>query len=267
VPRNLERLPLPAGKLRERFPRGFPDLANALFPYVESNSNLGPGGQDAPAQVMKGALAELLGIPIHHYVLVDMAGFVRIIDAMGGVSIVVPERLPHPGNPLGPPPPSPYIGPGTVEMDGALALAYARTRSADSDYERMRRQRCLIAAAAREMSAAELVARYNSLAEAVESAMRSDVPTTRLSDLVRIFAKVDIDTARSLVLVPPVVNPARPDVAQIRGLVFDLLNPGEQVVRSPSTAPSTAGDGARTKPQGKGSTTTVAPIETLGATC
>ena len=57
---------MPAGPLRNRFPGGFDDLANALYPYVATHPEL----KLDPAQSVKGALAELLGIPIDNYVLV-----------------------------------------------------------------------------------------------------------------------------------------------------------------------------------------------------
>ena len=74
---------MPPGPLRDRFPGGFDDLANALFPYVSGHPELGLD----PAQAVKGGLAELLGIPIDNYVLVDMVGFMQIIDALGGVTV------------------------------------------------------------------------------------------------------------------------------------------------------------------------------------
>ena len=59
VPRNLQHLPMPPGPLRDRFPWGFDDLANALFTYVAGHPELGLD----PAQSIKGGLAELLGHP------------------------------------------------------------------------------------------------------------------------------------------------------------------------------------------------------------
>ena len=83
VPRNLQAapdaarpaaLPLPP-RLRRSRQR---PLHLRLHP---SRARAGPaaGGQ--------GRLAELLGIPIDNYVLVDMVGFMRIIDALGGVTV------------------------------------------------------------------------------------------------------------------------------------------------------------------------------------
>jgi LCP family protein required for cell wall assembly len=168
VPRNLQHLPMPAGPLRNRFPAGFSDLANALWPYVSTHPELGLD----PSEAIKGALAELLGIPIHNYVLVDMAGFVKIIDALGGVTVSLSSRVPLVPNMDGKTKEAPFVGPGSVTMNGTMALSFVRTRNADSDYQRMKRQRCLLAAVARETSPSDLARNYPSLATAVEGAFR-----------------------------------------------------------------------------------------------
>jgi LCP family protein required for cell wall assembly len=232
VPRNLRRLPMPAGPLRDRFPSGFDDLANALYPYVETHPELGLD----PSQSVKGALAELLGIPIDHYVLVDMAGFVRIIDALGGVTVELSRSIPLVPNIDGVTKEAQAVGPGPVRMNGAMALAFARTRKIDSDYGRMQRQRCLLAAVARSTSPALLAQNYPTIASAVEGAFRSDIPRDRLDDLVRLFAKVNVGVARTLSLAPPVIEPGRPDIAHVRALVARALDPAaaEPAVGSPT---------------------------------
>ena len=105
---------------------------------------------------------------------------------------------------------APYVGPGQVTMDGAMALSFVRTREQDSDYGRMGRQRCLLAAAARSTSPTDLALNYVALASAIQNSFRSDIPRERLGDLVRLFAKVNVDRARTLVLVPPVIQPGTP---------------------------------------------------------
>ncbi len=234
VPRNLRRLPMPAGPLRDRFPSGFDDLANALYPYVETHPEL---RVDA-SQAVKGALAELLGIPIDHYVLVDMAGFVRIIDALGGVTVELSRNVPLVPNIDGVTKEAASVGPGPVRMSGAMALAFSRTRKIDSDYGRMQRQRCLLAAVARGTSAATLAQNYLSLTSAVEGAFRSDIPRDRLGELVRLFAKVDVGRARTLLLVPPVIQPGRPDIGHIRGLVATALDPAAAAAEPAISAPT-----------------------------
>jgi LCP family protein required for cell wall assembly len=221
VPRNLQHIPMPAGPLRRRFPAGFDDLANAVYPYVTNHPDLGLD----PAEAVKGALAELLGIPIDNYVLVDMAGFIKIIDALGGVDVDLSKRVPLVPNIDGHSIEAKTVGPGPVHMNGAMALAFSRTRELDSDYARMQRQRCLLAAVARGVSPTDLAANYLGLASAVEDAFRSDIPRDQLGTLVGVFAKMDVQQVRGLVLVPPVIQPAHPSIAKVRDLVSQALDP------------------------------------------
>jgi LCP family protein required for cell wall assembly len=233
VPRNLQHLPMPPGPLRNRFPHGFDDLANALWPYVSTHPDL----HLDPSEAIKGALAELLGIPIHNYVLVDMAGFVKIIDALGGVTVDLSTRVPLVPNMDGRTKEAPFVGPGAVTMNGTMALSFVRTRNADSDYQRMKRQRCLLAAVASKTSPSDLARNYPSLAAAVEGAFRSDIPREKLGDLVRLFVRVDIGQARTLVLVPPVIQPSHPDIGLIRGLVATALDPAAATKNPAITQP------------------------------
>jgi LCP family protein required for cell wall assembly len=234
VPRNLKHLPMPPGVLRDRFPNGFDDLANALFTYVSGRPELGLD----PAQAVKGGLAELLGIPIDNYVLVDLIGFMRIIDAIGGVTVNLSTNVLLVPNVDGHTKEAPSVGPGPVTMNGPMALSFVRSREMDSDYSRMKRQRCLLAAVAAGTSPTNLAAHYLGLAAAVEGSFRSDIPREQLGDLVRVFQLVDVSRARTLVLVPPVIKPSNPDVARIRGLVANTLDaaapPADPAIGAPS---------------------------------
>jgi LCP family protein required for cell wall assembly len=93
------------------------------------------------------------GPPVHGYVVVDFAGFVALVDALGGIDIEVPativdEYYPTPDYGIT----TIVIPAGPQHMDGGTALIYARTRHADSDFDRTRRQqqilRALVARAA-----------------------------------------------------------------------------------------------------------------------
>jgi hypothetical protein len=123
-------------------------------------------------------------------------------------------------------------------MNGPMALSFVRTREMDSDYSRMKRQRCLLAAVAAGTSPTNLAANYLGLASAVEGSFRSDIPREQLGDLVRVFQMVDVSRARTLVLVPPVIKPSNPDVARIRALVANTLDaaapPADPAIGAPS---------------------------------
>lgn len=88
----------------------------------------GDGGEDrinsaysAGADRLAETITQSLGVPIHHYVEVDFAGFQRLVDAVGGVEICVlfATRDQHSGLAL---------QPGCQVLDGSQALAYARSR-------------------------------------------------------------------------------------------------------------------------------------------
>lgn len=82
-----------------------------------------------------------LGRRIHFYILVDFAGFIKVVDALGGIDLDVPKAIDDPQYPnmdFGYDPL--YIPAGRVHMNGELALKYARTRHSGGDYDRMKRQ-------------------------------------------------------------------------------------------------------------------------------
>ncbi len=104
IPRNLERLLFPPGSAMEaRYPFGYTDIANAVYPTVSSRASLRDGYDDVDG-VRPGVVAIAQGIgysldvTIHDYVLVDMQGFLDLIDALGGVTVNVTKAIPMPGN-------------------------------------------------------------------------------------------------------------------------------------------------------------------------
>ncbi len=101
------------------------------------------------------------GTDIEDYVLINMAGMIKVIDAMGGIDIEVTEReLEYLNN---------YAkemadkvdyegdrrldSTGMVHLNGLLALSYARIRYADSDYRRVMRQQTVLMELAKKASA------------------------------------------------------------------------------------------------------------------
>ena len=101
-------------------------------------------------KLVKEVIEHNFGIPIDHYVIIDFAGFVDIIDELGGIDVYVTEevydpiysRTELPGDyyPLS-------FEVGEHHMDGATALDYSRTRFGNSDLDRIQRQQQVIFAA------------------------------------------------------------------------------------------------------------------------
>lgn len=101
---------------------------NAAYTYG------GPSGTIA-------AVKELTGVDIDHYAEVNFEGLVGLIDAIGGIDVVVDETIDDPD--AG----SIVIPAGEQHLDGAAALVFSRSRAyADGDYTRVSNQRKVIEA-------------------------------------------------------------------------------------------------------------------------
>lgn len=194
VPRNMVNVPLP-DRYAPLFACGcWGSLLNELYGYANANPELFGGGDNPGAQVMKETIGNLLGLSIDYFALVDLPGFVDVIDALGGVDIDVPVRIqiylspPKEGDAW-----EQYdILPGRQHLDGRAALAYARSREDESDYERMGRQRCLLGALANSVDISSLLTSYRKLANALENSLLTDVPRDELPDLIELADDVDL---------------------------------------------------------------------------
>jgi polyisoprenyl-teichoic acid--peptidoglycan teichoic acid transferase len=223
VPRNLRRLQFPPGSpLAADYPNGFDDLANAVFPHVSTSPELmeyyGKDGRQPEAVALSEAIGYSLDVNIDDYALVNMQGFTGIIDAVGGVTLDLSDSVPLPPSLPGEHPLPSSIGPGAVEMDGATAIAYVRSRSADSDYQRMGRQRQLLAALGSQVSATEAISGFGSVTGALADSMRTSMSAGGFTSLLDRLGD-DAAIGESVGLVPPLVTPGNPDYAQIRTII------------------------------------------------
>lgn len=241
IPRNLWGLPFPPGtRLNELYPDGFKELANALYPTVAAHPERYGEGDDVASQAIKQGIAQFLGIPIHYYVLVDMFGFIDVVDALGGVDIYLPERIHTARSPTRDMPQVPkYFEAGQHHFNGIETLAYARTRYSDSDYGRMGRQRCVMGAIAAAATPRALATGLTDLVAAFGEAVRSDIPRSRLGEMAqlvdRYVAAGGFDEVRTLHLAPPTIEVVRWDPVEVRALVTDALA-GKQPEGTKSTS-------------------------------
>ncbi|MCL1601442.1 MAG: LCP family protein [Actinomycetia bacterium] len=203
VPRNWTYSPLPEGM-------GiwdcdcYPELINELWVMGEQYPDAFPGPGTPSENAVKGVIGEFLGLDIDYYAMVNLDGFVDIVDALGGVNIYVPstvidEEYPHEDGSYE----RLQIDQGWQELDGHLALAYARTRNADSDYFRMNRQRCVIEAMIEEADPTALVLNFGKLADVMKNTMQTDIPIDALPQLIELLPGVDLDEVVSIRFIPP----------------------------------------------------------------
>ena len=230
LPRNLVRVPLPPGPARQVYGQSFPRPLNELYAFTEfERPDLSPGVRHPGILAVRGAAEELLGIRIDHYALVDLKGFVDVINALGGVTVNVTnptrvevDRLQQNGGPAF------TLQPGRHHLSGLVALAYARQRKQTSDYDRMRRQRCLLSALAAQTSTADLLRAFPRLVPVLKRSVTTDIPIGRLPAVLGAASGRQARTT-TIGFTPPgyVTGYAGgypiPDVAKIRATVRKLL--------------------------------------------
>jgi polyisoprenyl-teichoic acid--peptidoglycan teichoic acid transferase len=250
LPRNLENAPFPPGsELARKYPQGFPDFLNAIYPTVVDSPSLLAGVPDKGIRAVKDAVGEILGLPVDYYMLVDLEGFREIVDALGGITVNVKERLSYGairasgaiGRSQG------YIEPGVQQMDGETALLYARSRDFSTDYDRMARQRCVVNSIVDKADPLTVFRSYPQIAASLREHLQTDIPAELLPAFVDLGDRVKAGTQTSVAFVPPLINSARPDFPLIRQTVADALTPvppaipaGEEAQPSPSVVPDVA---------------------------
>lgn len=236
IPRNLQRAPFVAGSpMRKLWPNGYNCgdvcLINAIYKDVtDSHSDLYPDavakGSNPGIEATKEAVEGVTGLTIQSYVLVDMAGFKHLIDAVGGIDINVTQRLPIGGHldangvqtgVRG------WIEPGLQHMDGHTALWYARSRHTTSDYDRMQRQRQVEDAMLAQMDPANVLSHFREIAAAGRQLVTTDIPNGMVSQYIDLAFKAKKLGIKKLELVPPTIDVVYPNYQQIRSLIQENL--------------------------------------------
>jgi LCP family protein required for cell wall assembly len=292
LPRNLQRVPLPdTSPLRGLYPTGTygspvcireqadPNdqcMLNAIWTEVDQYREDHPGEYSGPVpgrDETRNVIAEVLGLKIDHTVVVDLKGFSRLIDAMGGVDINVKlsgngTKLPiggHSDGRGGVIGESGYFKPGLQHLSGYYALWYARTRAADSDTYRQARQRCVVQAVINQVNPASMVAKYPEVAQILKDNVYTDVPAQNLPAFVDLIERVQKAHAITSVSFSQIkgFRADRPDFDQIHELVQkSIAPPAAKPTPSSSTSSSTP-----TSTPTKTKTKTPSPTETPYETC
>ena len=175
----------------------------------------GADGGDAPEDIgpgiacVKSTVEKLSDMTIDAFMVVDFAGFVRMIDALGGVWFNIPERIDDDSAQL-------YIDAGCWKLSGTHALAYMRSRKAQgdgSDISRIGRQQQLISAMLRELQAKDYVADSGALLTFLQAAIQAVNVSPNLGDasadaslLINVLQKVDRSNIQFVTM--PVAEPS-----------------------------------------------------------
>lgn len=233
IPRNLQRVSFSDGSpMLAVYPDGWSCgidcLINAIYKDVEDNhAELYPDaiakGSTPGLEATRDAVEWVTGLEIQSYAMVDMAAFTSLVDALGGVTIDVKERLPIGGQNDDLSDVKGWIEVGKQHMDGYTALWYARSRHTTSDYDRMRRQREVEEAILNQVEPVNVLTRFQQIASAGEKLVKTDIPSPMLSRYVELASQARTLGITKIELVPPTIDVVNPDFPGIRKMIQDAF--------------------------------------------
>jgi len=189
------------------------DKVNTAYHYGELKKK---GGGLLLAKV---TMEDVIGIPIQYAVVVDFSGFTKVIDAVGGIDVNVPEaftdtQYPKPGMEQSACPGDPtnacvyetvHFDAGLQHMDGARALIYARSRHAEgnegNDFARSRRQQIIIVALKDRFThpaAWATLSRLQALPRLLDDATDMDMTVVQAFMVGRLFASTSQDQIKKI---------------------------------------------------------------------
>jgi len=157
-----------------------------------------PGG--GPALVSR-VLSETLGIPTHHYVRIKMNGLVRLVDALGGITVTLEcplyERVPDDTSPNGLA--DWNLPAGEVFLDGEAAKKFATYRYVSSDFGRARRQQQLVWAIRDRALQLDVIPRIPELWKALNDTFTTDLSLLDVVKLARLGASLKPEDVHGVV--------------------------------------------------------------------
>ena len=166
---------------------------------------LGATQADGP-RVARQTVSQVLGIPIDHSLVINFDGFRRMIDALDGINIYVPEAIDDSAFPD-----ESYgtyrliIPSGHQHMDGELALAYARTRHGNSDIHRAQRQQDVLKAIWRRVISLEQLPALPSFLKEGTSEVETTLALTDMFFLARVARALTSSRIQSHVIGSPLL--------------------------------------------------------------
>ena len=166
--------------------------------FDKINAAFDGGLQNGGPQLMAQTVADLTGLAIDHYLYVDLDGFQRIVDSLGGVPMCIPSY--HVNTPgwltatlptgestqvyydeighIADPNAGLNIEPGCQHLNGTEALAYVRARHLPCDhipdFARIGRQQQFLRAVINQMLRPTMIVKAPSLVSPIIASLRRD---------------------------------------------------------------------------------------------
>ncbi len=194
-PRDLVDVPLPGGG-------HFSGKLNSLLAYARNNPRAFPGSSGDGHDVLMAAMGKMTGLEIDYFAQVNLAGFVAVVNTLGGVEVNVARSFCDPTY-------DEYgftsgfaITAGRHKLTGNQALAYARIRKADgeSDLTRQTRQQEVLSGIRDRVVKGGFLGDPVGFLRAMSQTVETNIPRKLVATLVEYARKVDrSDTYRAVI--------------------------------------------------------------------
>ncbi|MDZ4221430.1 MAG: LCP family protein, partial [Patescibacteria group bacterium] len=166
------------------------------------------GTQGAGAAVAAKTVETITSLPIHYYIKLDFEGFVKVVDALGGVRVNVPVEFTdssYPDENYGYEPV--HFNEGWQNLSGERALKYVRSRhgtaNQGTDFARAARQQKVLEALLARVSALSTLLNPNkllALSDIVGTHIETDMELWQLLRLYEIGKQINKDAIKQVVL-------------------------------------------------------------------
>ena len=213
-PRDISRFPMYLGGT-------YGDKLNSLQTAARNNPTKYP---DGPATLAK-ELEFLLGIPIQYTASINLVGFERMINLVGGVDVTVERRIADPTYDWFNGTYGFFLSSGNRHLDGRTALAYVRSRmgAGDNDFTRAKRQQQLLVALKDKLTDPSILAKLPQLLDAASRTVTTNVPPDKARDFIELAGSIDPANISRYVLGPPyAVHPPTSSTGGVYILKLDL---------------------------------------------
>lgn len=137
------------------------------------NMNFNQGGAPCVVRTLEGNT----DIRVDHFIVIDFAGFQRMVDALGGIEVCLPEDVSDADAQF-------ELAAGRHVLDGKQALGYVRVRKQigdGSDLGRIERQQAFMSSVAQKATSTSLLLRPDRLYSFLDAATESMTTDSELS--------------------------------------------------------------------------------------
>lgn len=134
------------------------------------------GGRELTQQTVE----EFLGIRIDNYIMVDFSGFKGLVDAIGGVDLVVEKDMYYYDHWDGF---TVNLKKGPQHLDGEAAIQYVRYRDEEGDIGRIKRQQHFMMAMYDKITSADMLLHVPGLTKQLTSMIKTNLPVTDMLEI------------------------------------------------------------------------------------